>query len=163
MPPHSLGKSPPQGQADILLKELLSSMTRQPSPGIMKAWSLNYIPPKHLRLPEYTYEDAEESEEAQACELKASRGRQSLLQRKLLTDQMTKVLSAMSLSQMDEEEGEQTIDEPTALQDVAGDIESACVNHQTPRPELLLPCSLLAFNDRGNNGFNGPLNDTNVL
>jgi hypothetical protein len=123
-----------------------------------KQWSLNYIPPKHLRLPEYTYEEAEESESA---EVFANRGRQSLLQRKLTSD-MTKVMSNMSLSQMDDEE-EHINEEPDVLPVVSGDIESACVNHQNPRPELLLPCAMSAYNSRGNSAFNGPLSDTNVL
>eukprot|EP00959_Pyramimonas_sp_CCMP1952_P021229 447922-Pyramimonas_sp.AAC.1 len=90
----------PQAQNDLLLKELLSSMTRQPSQNMRKLWALNYIPPKHLRLPEYTYRDADDSDDS---ELEARRGRHTMLHR-ALTQEMTKVMSNMSLSQMDEEE-----------------------------------------------------------
>eukprot|EP00240_Pyramimonas_obovata_P011060 CAMPEP_0118921378 /NCGR_PEP_ID=MMETSP1169-20130426/685_1 /TAXON_ID=36882 /ORGANISM="Pyramimonas obovata, Strain CCMP722" /LENGTH=138 /DNA_ID=CAMNT_0006862091 /DNA_START=587 /DNA_END=1003 /DNA_ORIENTATION=- len=138
-------------------------MARQPAQDVRKAWVLQYIPPKHLRLPEYTYDNADESEEAP--QVSASRGRQLSLQRKLLTHDMTKVMSNMSLSQMDEEENHNR-DEPTAFQGNAGDIETACVNHQAPRPELLLPCAMSAIASNKspmNSPFNGSLNDTNVL
>lgn len=45
---------------DVLLHELILSMSGRPSPPGLKSWLLNYIPPKHLRLPEYKYDQAEE-------------------------------------------------------------------------------------------------------
>ena len=46
---------------DTLLTKLLDSMSKRPSHGKRKTWMLNFIPPKNLRLPEYTYTNAEES------------------------------------------------------------------------------------------------------
>jgi hypothetical protein len=45
-----------------LLQDLVADMTRQPSQNLKETWQLKgYIPPKHLRLPCYSYADAEES------------------------------------------------------------------------------------------------------
>ena len=46
---------------DALLTKLLDSMSKRPSHRERKTWMLNFIPPKNLRIPEYTYTDAEES------------------------------------------------------------------------------------------------------
>mmetsp|Transcript_26384 Transcript_26384/g.44185 ORF Transcript_26384/g.44185 Transcript_26384/m.44185 type:complete len:108 (-) Transcript_26384:609-932(-) len=48
-------------QVDVMLKELLTEMTRQPTPNLPKPWVLQYIPPKHLRLPGYVYRSVEDT------------------------------------------------------------------------------------------------------
>lgn len=42
------------------LEVLLASMSTQSPVKCIKPWRLNYIPPKQLRLPYYTYKNAEE-------------------------------------------------------------------------------------------------------
>lgn len=46
---------------DPLMSALLQEMTRQPTPHSLQPWQLNYIPPKHLRMPGFDYGDIEES------------------------------------------------------------------------------------------------------
>lgn len=47
---------------DPKMKELLDEMTRQPTPHLKERWVLRYVPPKHLRLPDYDYGTVEDSE-----------------------------------------------------------------------------------------------------
>mmetsp|Transcript_26385 Transcript_26385/g.44187 ORF Transcript_26385/g.44187 Transcript_26385/m.44187 type:complete len:112 (-) Transcript_26385:609-944(-) len=62
MPPHLLSsRNAPPSRSDFLLKELLTEMTRQPTPNLPKPWVLQYIPPKHLRLPGYVYRSVEDT------------------------------------------------------------------------------------------------------
>lgn len=46
---------------DVSLEALLASMSMHSPVRCIKPWRLHYIPPKHLRLPYYTYKNAEES------------------------------------------------------------------------------------------------------
>jgi len=129
-------------------------MTKQPTPNQKKPWGLSYIPPKHLRLPDFDYGMVEETEER---ELQARRVSRKVLERTF--KEMTKTLSSMSLaSAVDEEERSDLARE--------GDLESACVSHQAPRPEMLRVCAISAYNANKSpmhSAFNVSLSDTNVL
>jgi len=133
-------------------------MTRQPTPNLPKPWVLQYIPPKHLRLPGYVYRSVEDTDEG---ELLAHRGRRKLLERQF--KEMAKSLSSTSLSSLSIAD-----DEDQILLDVSreGDLESACVSHQSVRPEMLRVCSISALcADKGqiHGVFNVSPTDTNVL
>jgi len=61
----SFGETPGPASmnVDYQMKELLTEMTRQPTPNLPKPWVLQYVPPKHLRLPGYDYRTVEDTAE----------------------------------------------------------------------------------------------------
>jgi len=124
----------------------------------MKPWGLSYIPPKHLRLPGFEYGLVEETDEG---ELLAQGGRRKLLERQF--KEMAKSLSSKSLSSLSIAD-----DEDQILLDFSreGDLESACVSHQSARPEMLRVCSISALcanKSQTHSVFNVSPTDTNVL